>query len=188
MSYTNYFADALTAEAERDSRIVAVHAAMAGGTGLDRVEKRFPDRTFDVGIAEQHAVTFAAGLACEGIAPFCTIYSTFMQRGYDQIVHDVCLQKLPGGWGGPVRACTAAVWGGGVAERGAGGSQRVVAAGLYKQACTSPTHCMACPRCPTACLERGVANACRALVSPSVLHMRLPATPTSKAYVTTASP
>ncbi|KAG2423036.1 hypothetical protein HXX76_015552 [Chlamydomonas incerta] len=95
MSYTNYFADALTAEAERDSRIVAVHAAMAGGTGLYRFEKKFPDRTFDVGIAEQHAVTFAAGLACEGLVPFCTIYSTFMQRGYDQIVHDVSLQKLP---------------------------------------------------------------------------------------------
>ncbi|GLI66996.1 hypothetical protein VaNZ11_011093 [Volvox africanus] len=95
MSYTNYFADALTAEAERDSRIVAVHAAMAGGTGLYRFEKHFPDRVFDVGIAEQHAVTFAAGLACEGIVPFCTIYSSFMQRGYDQIVHDVSLQKLP---------------------------------------------------------------------------------------------
>mmetsp|Transcript_6361 Transcript_6361/g.14096 ORF Transcript_6361/g.14096 Transcript_6361/m.14096 type:complete len:725 (+) Transcript_6361:161-2335(+) len=95
MSYTNYFADALTAEAERDKRIVAVHAAMAGGTGLTRFEKRFPERIYDVGIAEQHAVTFAAGLACEGLAPFCTIYSTFLQRGYDQIVHDVCLQKLP---------------------------------------------------------------------------------------------
>ncbi|GIL85067.1 hypothetical protein Vretimale_9936 [Volvox reticuliferus] len=95
MSYTNYFADALTAEAERDSRIVAVHAAMAGGTGLYRFEKHFPDRVFDVGIAEQHAVTFAAGLACEGLVPFCTIYSSFMQRGYDQIVHDVSLQKLP---------------------------------------------------------------------------------------------
>ncbi|KAG2494393.1 hypothetical protein HYH03_007446 [Edaphochlamys debaryana] len=94
-SYTNYFADSLTAEAERDSRIVAVHAAMAGGTGLYRFEKRFPDRTFDVGIAEQHAVTFAGGLACEGLVPFCTIYSSFMQRGYDQIVHDVSLQKLP---------------------------------------------------------------------------------------------
>lgn len=95
MSYTNYFADALIAEAERDSRIVAVHAAMAGGTGLTRFEKRFPDRVFDVGIAEQHAVTFAAGLACEGLAPFATIYSTFLQRGYDQVVHDVSLQKLP---------------------------------------------------------------------------------------------
>eukprot|EP00877_Chromochloris_zofingiensis_P012791 jgi/Chrzof1/7766/Cz02g35280.t1 len=94
-AYTNYFADALIAEAERDSRIVAVHAAMAGGTGLYRFEKRFAERTYDVGIAEQHAVTFAAGLACEGIVPFCTIYSTFLQRGYDQVVHDVALQKLP---------------------------------------------------------------------------------------------
>ncbi len=89
-------ADALVAEAQRDSRIVAVHAAMAGGTGLYRFEKHFPERCYDVGIAEQHAVTFAAGLACEGLAPFCTIYSTFLQRGYDQVVHDVSLQKLPG--------------------------------------------------------------------------------------------
>lgn len=103
MSYTNYFADSLTAEAERDSRIVAVHAAMAGGTGLTRFEKKFPERTFDVGIAEQHAVTFAAGLACEGLAPFCTIYSTFLQRGYDQVVHDVSLQKLPGRCHGTTR-------------------------------------------------------------------------------------
>lgn len=95
MSYTNYFADSLSAEAERDSRIVAVHAAMAGGTGLYRFENKYPDRVFDVGIAEQHAVTFAAGLATEGLIPFCTIYSTFLQRGYDQIVHDVCLQNLP---------------------------------------------------------------------------------------------
>ncbi|GMH36910.1 hypothetical protein BSKO_04783 [Bryopsis sp. KO-2023] len=95
MSYTNYFADALSAEAERDSRIVAVHAAMAGGTGLYRFDNKYPDRVFDVGIAEQHAVTFAAGLATEGLIPFCTIYSTFLQRGYDQIVHDVCLQNLP---------------------------------------------------------------------------------------------
>ncbi|GBF98923.1 1-deoxy-D-xylulose 5-phosphate synthase [Raphidocelis subcapitata] len=94
-SYTNYFADSLVAEAQRDSRIIAVHAAMAGGTGLYRFEKHFPERTFDVGIAEQHAVTFAAGLACEGLSPFCTIYSTFLQRGYDQVVHDVSLQKLP---------------------------------------------------------------------------------------------
>jgi hypothetical protein len=84
------------AEAQRDSRIVAVHAAMAGGTGLYRFEKHFPERCYDVGIAEQHAVTFAAGLACEGLVPFCTIYSTFLQRGYDQVVHDVSLQKLPG--------------------------------------------------------------------------------------------
>ena len=72
-----------------------VHAAMGGGTGLNHFEKYFPERCFDVGIAEQHAVTFAAGLACEGLNPFCTIYSTFLQRGYDQVVHDVALQKLP---------------------------------------------------------------------------------------------
>jgi len=95
MSYTNYFADSLIAEAEKDSRIVGIHAAMGGGTGLNRFEKRFADRTFDVGIAEQHAVTFAAGLACEGLIPMCAIYSTFLQRGYDQIVHDVALQNLP---------------------------------------------------------------------------------------------
>mmetsp|Transcript_31271 Transcript_31271/g.93335 ORF Transcript_31271/g.93335 Transcript_31271/m.93335 type:complete len:724 (-) Transcript_31271:257-2428(-) len=95
MSYTNYFADSLTAEAARDNRIVAVHAAMAGGTGMSRFDKRFPDRVFDVGIAEQHAVTFAAGLACEGLIPFAVIYSSFLQRAYDQVVHDVSLQKLP---------------------------------------------------------------------------------------------
>lgn len=95
MSYTNYFADSLIAEAARDSRVIAVHAAMAGGTGLYRFENKYPDRVFDVGIAEQHAVTFSAGLACEGLVPFCAIYSTFLQRAYDQIVHDVCLQKLP---------------------------------------------------------------------------------------------
>jgi 1-deoxy-D-xylulose-5-phosphate synthase len=94
-SYTNYFADALLAEAERDSRIVGIHAAMGGGTGMNRFSARFPERTFDVGIAEQHAVTFAAGLACEGLVPFCTIYSTFLQRGFDQVVHDVALQNLP---------------------------------------------------------------------------------------------
>lgn len=94
-SYTNYFADALIAEAERDNRIVAVHAAMAGGTGLYRFEKRFPERIFDVGIAEQHAVTFAAGMACEGMIPMAAIYSSFLQRGYDQVVHDVALQNLP---------------------------------------------------------------------------------------------
>ena len=94
-SYTNYFADSLVAEAKRDSRIVAVHAAMGGGTGMTRFEKAFPDRVFDVGIAEQHAVTFASGLACEGLVPFCAIYSTFLQRAYDQVVHDVALQKLP---------------------------------------------------------------------------------------------
>jgi len=95
MSYTNYFADSLIAEAEKDSRIVGIHAAMGGGTGMNRFEKKFADRTFDVGIAEQHAVTFAAGLACEGLIPMCAIYSTFLQRGYDQIVHDVALQNLP---------------------------------------------------------------------------------------------
>ena len=94
-SYTNYFADALVAEAELDSRVIGIHAAMGGGTGLNRFEKRFPDRTFDVGIAEQHAVTFAAGLATEGLVPFCAIYSSFLQRGYDQVVHDVSLQSLP---------------------------------------------------------------------------------------------
>jgi 1-deoxy-D-xylulose-5-phosphate synthase len=94
-SYTKVFADALIQEAERDSKIVAVTAAMPSGTGLDRFAKTFPTRTFDVGIAEQHAVTFAAGMATEGMKPFCAIYSTFMQRAYDQIVHDVALQSLP---------------------------------------------------------------------------------------------
>lgn len=95
LSYTNYFAEALIAEAEQDSKIVAIHAAMGGGTGLNYFLRRFPNRCFDVGIAEQHAVTFAAGLACEGLKPFCAIYSSFLQRGYDQVVHDVDLQKLP---------------------------------------------------------------------------------------------
>ncbi|GLT42024.1 hypothetical protein SLA2020_160480 [Shorea laevis] len=94
-SYTTYFAEALTAEAEADKDIVAIHAAMGGGTGLNLFLRRFPTRCFDVGIAEQHAVTFAAGLACEGLKPFCAIYSSFMQRAYDQVVHDVDLQKLP---------------------------------------------------------------------------------------------
>ncbi len=94
-TYTRVFADGLIAEAEHDSKIVAVTAAMPSGTGLDLFEKRFPTRCFDVGIAEQHAVTFAAGLACEGLKPFVAIYSTFLQRGYDQLVHDVVLQKLP---------------------------------------------------------------------------------------------
>ncbi|KAL6532281.1 Transketolase-like protein 1 [Orobanche gracilis] len=94
-SYTTYFAEALTAEAEEDKDIVAIHAAMGGGTGLNLFQRRFPTRCFDVGIAEQHAVTFAAGLACEGIKPFCAIYSSFLQRAYDQVVHDVDLQKLP---------------------------------------------------------------------------------------------
>jgi 1-deoxy-D-xylulose-5-phosphate synthase len=94
-SYTRVFADALTAEAARDPRIVAITGAMPSGTGLDVFEKRFPERTFDVGIAEQHAVTFAAGLASEGFKPFCAIYSTFLQRAYDQVVHDVAIQNLP---------------------------------------------------------------------------------------------
>jgi 1-deoxy-D-xylulose-5-phosphate synthase len=94
-SYTNVFAKALIKEAEADERIVAITAAMPSGTGLNLFGDRFPDRTFDVGIAEQHAVTFAAGLACEGLKPFCTIYSTFLQRAYDQVVHDVAIQRLP---------------------------------------------------------------------------------------------
>jgi len=94
-SYTQVFADALVGEAERDPKVVAITAAMPGGTGLDRFEQRFPDRTFDVGIAEQHAVTFAAGLAAQGYRPFCAIYSTFLQRAYDQVVHDVAIQNLP---------------------------------------------------------------------------------------------
>ncbi len=94
-SYTRVFADSLLQEAKADSRIVAVTAAMPSGTGLDLFSREFPDRTFDVGIAEQHAVTFAAGLATEGMKPFVAIYSTFLQRAYDQIVHDVTLQKLP---------------------------------------------------------------------------------------------
>ncbi len=93
--YTRVFADALIAEAEADPAIVAITAAMPTGTGLDRFAKRFPDRIFDVGIAEQHAVTFAAGMATEGMKPFCAIYSTFLQRAYDQVVHDVVLQGLP---------------------------------------------------------------------------------------------
>jgi len=94
-SYTKVFAEALIKEAERDDKIVAISAAMPSGTGLDLFGKRFPDRTYDVGIAEQHAVTFAAGMAADGMKPFCAIYSTFLQRGYDQVVHDVAIQKLP---------------------------------------------------------------------------------------------
>jgi 1-deoxy-D-xylulose-5-phosphate synthase len=94
-SYTAVFAKALIAEAEADERIVAITAAMPSGTGIDKFAERFPNRSFDVGIAEQHGVTFAAGLACEGLKPFATIYSTFLQRGYDQVVHDVAIQKLP---------------------------------------------------------------------------------------------
>ncbi|MDT8342928.1 MAG: 1-deoxy-D-xylulose-5-phosphate synthase [Thermohalobaculum sp.] len=94
-SYTRVFAESLIKEAERDDRIVAITAAMPDGTGVDLFQKRFPARTFDVGIAEQHAVTFAAGLAASGMKPFCAIYSTFLQRGYDQVVHDVAIQGLP---------------------------------------------------------------------------------------------
>jgi len=94
-SYTTVFAKALVAEAERDEKIVAITAAMPGGTGLDIFGKAFPERTFDVAIAEQHAVTFAAGLAAEGYKPFCALYSTFLQRAYDQVVHDVAIQHLP---------------------------------------------------------------------------------------------
>ncbi len=93
--YTKVFAEALIAEAERDHRIVAVTAAMPAGTGLDVFAKRFPDRCFDVGIAEQHGVTFCAGLAADGLKPFAAIYSTFLQRAYDQVVHDVAIQSLP---------------------------------------------------------------------------------------------
>ncbi len=94
-SYTKVFGEALVKEAERDERIVAITAAMPGGTGVDIFGKRFPQRTFDVGIAEQHAVTFAAGLATQGFKPFAAIYSTFLQRAYDQVVHDVAIQRLP---------------------------------------------------------------------------------------------
>jgi 1-deoxy-D-xylulose-5-phosphate synthase len=94
-SYTSVFADTLIQEAEADDRVVAVTAAMPSGTGLDKFAELFPTRTFDVGIAEQHAVTFSAGLASEGLKPFCAIYSTFLQRAYDQVIHDVAIQKLP---------------------------------------------------------------------------------------------
>ena len=94
-SYTKVFAEALIAEANRDDKIVAITAAMPSGTGIDLFEKAHPERSFDVGIAEQHAVTFAAGLAAQGYKPFCTIYSTFLQRAYDQVVHDVAIQNLP---------------------------------------------------------------------------------------------
>ncbi len=93
--YTKVFAQSLIEEARKDDRVVAITAAMPSGTGLDLFEKEFPSRTFDVGIAEQHAVTFAAGLAVEGMKPFAAIYSTFLQRGYDQVVHDVAVQHLP---------------------------------------------------------------------------------------------
>ncbi|HEX8653954.1 MAG TPA: 1-deoxy-D-xylulose-5-phosphate synthase [Allosphingosinicella sp.] len=94
-SYTGVFAKALVAEAERDPRVVAITAAMPGGTGLDKFGEKFPERMFDVGIAEQHGVTFAAGLAAQGHRPFVAIYSTFLQRAYDQVVHDVAIQNLP---------------------------------------------------------------------------------------------
>jgi hypothetical protein len=94
-AYTKVFAQALIKEAKKDERIVAITAAMPAGTGLDLFAKEFPTRCFDVGIAEQHGVTFAAGLATEGLKPFATIYSTFLQRAYDQVVHDVAIQRLP---------------------------------------------------------------------------------------------
>jgi 1-deoxy-D-xylulose-5-phosphate synthase len=94
-SYTSVFAKAMAAEMARDEKVVAITAAMPSGTGLDKVAERFPDRTFDVGIAEQHAVTFAGGLAASGFRPFCAIYSTFLQRAYDQVVHDIAIQNLP---------------------------------------------------------------------------------------------
>merc|ERR1719198_902962 len=94
-SMTSLFADTLIDIAAADRSVCAITAAMPGGTGVDKFGKRFPKRTFDVGIAEQHAVTFAAGLAVEGIKPFCAIYSTFLQRAYDQLIHDVAIQKLP---------------------------------------------------------------------------------------------
>jgi 1-deoxy-D-xylulose-5-phosphate synthase len=94
-AYQNVFGQSLVKEAEKDDKIVGITAAMPSGTGIDIFNKAFPARTFDVGIAEQHAVTFAAGLASEGYKPFCAIYSTFLQRGYDQVVHDVAIQSLP---------------------------------------------------------------------------------------------
>jgi 1-deoxy-D-xylulose-5-phosphate synthase len=94
-AYQKVFGESLIKEARKDKRIIGITAAMPGGTGIDLFQKEFPERTFDVGIAEQHAVTFAAGLAAEGMKPFCAIYSTFLQRAYDQIVHDVAIQKLP---------------------------------------------------------------------------------------------
>ena len=94
-SYTHVFGSQLVKQAEKDDKIVGITAAMPGGTGMNVFGKAFPDRMFDVGIAEQHAVTFAAGLAADGFKPFCAIYSTFLQRGYDQVVHDVAIQNLP---------------------------------------------------------------------------------------------
>ena len=94
-SYTKVFANTLIKHAQNDTKIVAITGAMPSGTGLDLFEKKFPERMFDVGIAEQHGVTFAAGLATEGYKPFAAIYSTFLQRAYDQVVHDVAIQSLP---------------------------------------------------------------------------------------------
>ena len=94
-SYTKVFANTLVKHAENDTKIVGITGAMPSGTGMDIFGKKFPDRMFDVGIAEQHAVTFAAGLATEGYKPFAAIYSTFLQRAYDQVVHDVAIQNLP---------------------------------------------------------------------------------------------
>ncbi len=95
MAYQNVFAKALIAEAQHDDKIVAINAAMPSGTGLNKFAEIFPERCFDVGIAEQHAITFCGGLACEGYKPFAAIYSTFLQRAYDQVVHDVAIQRLP---------------------------------------------------------------------------------------------
>lgn len=95
LSYTSVFSTAMIELAEKDERVVTITAAMPGGTGLTKFSEKFPDRFFDVGIAEQHGVTFAAGLAKDGIVPFCALYSTFLQRGYDQLIHDVCIQDLP---------------------------------------------------------------------------------------------
>ena len=94
-SYTKVFSETLIKHAEKDTKIIGITGAMPSGTGLNLFEKKFPDRMFDVGIAEQHAVTFAAGLATEGYKPYAAIYSTFLQRAYDQVVHDVALQSLP---------------------------------------------------------------------------------------------
>src|SRR6266567_810694 len=94
-SYTAVFGKAMCDLAEKDSRVVGITAAMCEGTGLDEFSKRFPNRFFDVGIAEQHAVTFACGLACEGMRPVAAIYSTFLQRAYDEVIHDVCLMRAP---------------------------------------------------------------------------------------------
>ena len=94
-SYTKVFANTLIKHAEKDSKIVGVTAAMPGGTGMDLFAEKFPDRMYDVGIAEQHAVTFSGGLATQGYKPFAAIYSTFLQRAYDQVVHDIAIQSLP---------------------------------------------------------------------------------------------